>query len=56
VVAARALGLRCLGLSTITNLAAGLSRERLTHEEVLEAGRQVRDGVWDLLAGVIARI
>lgn len=56
VVAARALGLRCLGLSTITNLAAGLSRDRLTHDEVLEAGRQVRDGVWDLLEGVIARI
>jgi purine-nucleoside phosphorylase len=56
VVAARALGLRCLGLSTITNLAAGLSPSRLTHEEVLAAGRQVRDGVWDLLEGVIARI
>jgi purine-nucleoside phosphorylase len=56
VVAARALGLRCLGLSTITNLAAGLSQERLTHEEVLEAGRKVRDEVWDLLEAVIARI
>jgi purine-nucleoside phosphorylase len=56
VVAARALGLRCLGLSTITNLAAGLSRERLTHEEVLEAGRQAKDGVWDLIEGVIAGV
>jgi len=55
VVAARALGVRCLGLATITNLATGLSPHRLTHDEVLETGRKVRDGVWDLLEGVIAR-
>ncbi|MFI5210878.1 MAG: hypothetical protein ACHQ2E_10575, partial [Gemmatimonadales bacterium] len=55
-IAARALGLRCLGLSTITNLAAGLSRDRLTHDEVLEVGRQARDGAWELLEGILGRI
>jgi purine-nucleoside phosphorylase len=38
-VAAAALGLRVLGLSLITNRAAGLGGEVLSHAEVLEAGR-----------------
>lgn len=40
--AAREAGLRVLGLSTITNIAAGLSESTLNHEEVLETGRRVR--------------
>ena len=41
-IQAAALGMRVLGLSAITNLAAGLSGAPLNHEEVLEVGRQVR--------------
>lgn len=41
-VAAHEAGLRVLGLSTITNAAAGISGAPLNHEEVLETGRRVR--------------
>lgn len=40
VLEARALGLRCVGVSCITNHAAGISSAPLRHEEVLEAGRR----------------
>ena len=40
---AAALGLPVLGISTITNPAAGLNAEPLDHQEVLEVGRTVRD-------------
>ncbi|CAN5518399.1 purine nucleoside phosphorylase I, inosine and guanosine-specific [soil metagenome] len=56
VVAARALGVRCLGISCITNLAAGLGGERLTHEEVMEVGAQARDRLAALVRGILPRI
>jgi purine-nucleoside phosphorylase len=40
VIQARALGLEVAGFSCITNLAAGLSKEHLSHEEVLETGKK----------------
>lgn len=48
-IQAAALGMKVLGISTITNLAAGLNAAPLTHEDVLEAGRRVQD---DLTAWV----
>ena len=42
-IQAAALGLPVLGISTITNPAAGLNAEALDHEDVLEVGRAVRD-------------
>lgn len=42
VLQAQALGMRVLGISTITNHAAGLSPESLKHEDVLEVGRQIQ--------------
>lgn len=56
VVAARALGVRVLGISCITNLAAGLGREPLSHEEVVQVGARVRDRLADLVRGVLPRI
>lgn len=41
VLAARHAGLRVVGLSCITNLGTGLSKTRLTHEEVKEVAQQV---------------
>jgi purine-nucleoside phosphorylase len=55
-IAARHLGLEVLGLSLVTNLAAGLSGERLDHAEVLEAGRQAADRMGLLLAEVVDRL
>lgn len=53
VIQARRLGMRVLGLSTITNPAAGLSTEPLSHEEVLETGRRVRGDLKRLVRGIV---
>ena len=55
-IAARARGTRVLGISTITNLAAGISPTKLSHEEVLEAGRAVADQLESLIRGVVSRL
>jgi purine-nucleoside phosphorylase len=44
-IQAAALGMKVLGITTITNLAAGLHGAPLTHEEVLEVGRRVTDAL-----------
>jgi purine-nucleoside phosphorylase len=54
VIAARARGLRCLGISTITNLAAGISATRLSHDEVMETAARVRGALAALVEGVVA--
>jgi purine-nucleoside phosphorylase len=41
VIAANHLGLRVAALSCITNLASGLSRQKLSHQEVTETAKQV---------------
>lgn len=56
VVAARAAGMEVLGLSTITNRAAGLQAAPLSHAEVLEVGRRVRDRLVALLEGWLRRV
>ena len=55
-IAARHLGLEVLGVSLVTNLAAGLSGEPLSHIEVLEAGRAAADRMGALLAEVLDRL
>lgn len=56
VIAARARGIRCLGFSSITNVAAGLSARKLSHVEVLEAGKQVAGELERLIRGVLKRL
>lgn len=56
VLAANHMGLRCLAISCVTNLAAGISTEKLSHEEVLETGRQVRDTFVTLLKAIIPEV
>jgi purine-nucleoside phosphorylase len=53
VIAARAQGVRCVGFSTITNLAAGLSGQPLSHAEVLEVGKQTAAQLTTLIKGVL---
>jgi purine-nucleoside phosphorylase len=55
-IAARHMGLEVLGLSCITNMAAGVLPEPLNHEEVLETTRQVRGTFISLLEGIIERL
>jgi len=54
-IAARAEGCEVLGLSLVTNLAAGLGDE-LDHEEVLAAGRAAADRMGALLARVVPQL
>ena len=53
-IAAREAGLRVLGISLVTNLAAGISPEPLNHQEVLEAGQAAAPRLRSLLAGIAA--
>jgi purine-nucleoside phosphorylase len=55
-IAARAAGLRVLGISLVTNLAAGISPEPLNHQEVLDAGRAAAPRLRTLLAGIAAAL
>ena len=55
-IAARQSGLEVLGISLVTNPAAGISKTPLNHEEVLEAGREAAERCGRLLAAVVARI
>jgi purine-nucleoside phosphorylase len=56
VLIARAIGIRCLGISCITNLAAGLGGATLSHDEVMEVGARVRDRLAALVRGVLPRV
>ncbi|MGH9084550.1 MAG: purine-nucleoside phosphorylase [Acidimicrobiales bacterium] len=56
VIAARHLGAEVLGLSLVTNPAAGLGTHDLDHAEVLDAGRAAAESMGDLLAQVVARL
>ncbi|HEU4567574.1 MAG TPA: purine-nucleoside phosphorylase [Marmoricola sp.] len=55
-IAAREAGLEVLGISLVTNLAAGITGEPLNHEEVLEAGRAAASSMGQLLGQVVPRI
>ncbi|GAA4407246.1 purine-nucleoside phosphorylase [Tsukamurella soli] len=53
-IAARAAGAAVLGVSLVTNLAAGMTGEPLDHAEVLAAGRAAAERMGTLLADMIA--
>ncbi|CAA9340981.1 MAG: Purine nucleoside phosphorylase [uncultured Nocardioidaceae bacterium] len=55
-IAAREAGLEVLGISLVTNLAAGISATPLDHEEVLAAGRAAATRMGDLLGAVVPRL
>jgi purine-nucleoside phosphorylase len=55
-IAAREAGMEILGFSLITNLAAGISPNALSHAEVLEAGAAAEPVISDLLARVVAAL
>jgi purine-nucleoside phosphorylase len=55
-IAAREAGMEVLGISLVTNPAAGISGEPLDHAEVLEAGRAAATRMGDLLTRVVPRI
>jgi purine-nucleoside phosphorylase len=55
-IAAREAGMEVLGISLVTNLAAGISGEPLNHAEVLEAGKAAASRMGDLLGRIVPGI
>ena len=55
-IAAREAGAEVLGISLVTNLAAGMTGEPLNHEEVLQTGRDAATRMGTLLAQVLGRL
>ena len=56
VIVARHMGLEVLAISCVTNMAAGMSGEKISHEEVLETGERVRGKFLALLRAVLPKI
>ena len=55
-IVARQMGMRVVGISCITNLAAGVIDQPIDHSEVIETGEQVRAQFTELLGRVIPRL
>ncbi|MFP4541543.1 MAG: purine-nucleoside phosphorylase [Opitutales bacterium] len=55
-IVARHAGMRVLGISCITNVAAAVDNEPLTHEEVGETASRVKEPFARLLAGIVRRL
>jgi purine-nucleoside phosphorylase len=56
VLAARHMGVECVAISCVTNMAAGILPQKINHEEVLETGAQVRGTLVRLLKALIGRL
>jgi len=55
-IAARHMGMEVLGISCITNAAAGVGHHPIVHDDVIATGRRVRDSFISLLEGIIERL
>jgi purine-nucleoside phosphorylase len=55
-IAAREAGMEILGMSLITNPAAGISKDKLDHAEVLQAGKEAEAALGALLAKIVAEL
>jgi purine-nucleoside phosphorylase len=55
-IAARQAGMEILGMSLITNQAAGIQQTPLSHQEVIDAGRAAESHISDLLARIVALV
>ena len=56
VIAANHMGMKVLGISCVTNMAAGILPQKLTHSEVIETGERVKDTLAALLRAVIPQL
>jgi purine-nucleoside phosphorylase len=55
-IVARHMGIEVLGLSLVTNMAAGVLNETINHEDVMEVGRSAEKQFTDLLTALIPQI
>ena len=56
VIVANHMGMKVLGISCVTNMAAGILPQKINHEEVLEAGAMVRDTMVKFLKVLLPRL
>jgi purine-nucleoside phosphorylase len=56
VIAARHMGIKVLAISCVTNMAAGILDQPLSHQEVMETGERVKSSFEGLLRAVLPRI
>jgi purine-nucleoside phosphorylase len=56
VIAARHMGIKVLAISCVTNMAAGILDQPLSHQEVMETGERVKTSFESLLRAVLPRI
>ena len=50
VIVARHMGIEVLGISCVTNMAAGILDQPINHEEVMETGARVKDAIYRVAA------
>lgn len=55
-IAANQMGMKVLGISCVTNLAAGLTEEKLNHQEVLEIGERTSGTFMKLLTALLPKL
>ena len=53
VITARHAGINVLGISLISNMAAGISQNKLSHAEVMEEGKKATSKFWNILMDII---
>jgi len=56
VIVANHIGMKILGISCVTNMAAGILPQKIHHEEVLETGAMVRDTLVRFLKALLPRL
>jgi len=56
VIAANHMGIKVLGISCVTNMAAGILPQKLSHSEVMETGDRVKDTLAALLRAVLPKL
>jgi purine-nucleoside phosphorylase len=56
VIVANWLGMKCLAISCVTNMAAGVLPQKIHHDEVLETGARVRGTLVRLLTAILAKL
>jgi purine-nucleoside phosphorylase len=56
VIVANHMGVKCLGISCITNMAAGVAKQKVNHEEVMLTGERVKDEFIRFLRAIVPRL
>ncbi|HHV83487.1 MAG TPA: purine-nucleoside phosphorylase [Tepidanaerobacter syntrophicus] len=56
VIAARQMNIKVFGISCITNMAAGISKNKLSHQEVIETSERVKKDFIKIISGAVAEM